>query len=292
MAIDVVEIYAGTAPELLLSDAGIDSDFVQVKDVQGLDPVKADISTQALASTDGEQFTGGHLPNRNIVLTLRPNPDWVTHTYDSLREIVYKYFIPKALVNLIFHVGPDNTMIEIFGYVENITDNHFSKEPEYIVSIICPDPFFTAQDPVEYSGSNILPEDFDTGKTIVTVNGNVPIGFFTKITWVDGDLPSILYIQVGNQVLSYFALKSGIGAEDEPGFDLGDSVLLEVDSVPLRKFVRNVNIDPATIVNKLSAIQPGSSWPVLQPGVNDFAVMSDTGTQNWTIKFFEQYGGL
>ena len=48
----------------------------------------------------------------------------------------------------------------------------------------------------------------------------------------------------------------------------------------MQKFVQNIDIGTGVITNLLSKvhIQEGSSWPILQPGENDFSVITDAGS--------------
>ena len=65
-----------------------------------------------------------------------------------------------------------------------------------------------------------------------------------------------------------------------------------VNSVPGQKYVRNVELGSGVITNLLSKVQTGSEWPTLKPGVNDFTVITDLGAQDWTLSYFERFGGL
>ena len=62
----------------------------------------------------------------------------------------------------------------------------------------------------------------------------------------------------------------------------------------MKKFVRNVNTGTGVITNLLSKvhIQEGSLWPTLQPGENEFSVITDIGIQTGTLTYFERFGGL
>ena len=39
-------------------------------------------------------------------------------------------------------------------------------------------------------------------------------------------------------------------------------------------------------------MQEGSLWPILQPGENEFSVITDQGVQDWELTYFERFGGL
>jgi hypothetical protein len=73
-----------------------------------------------------------------------------------------------------------------------------------------------------------------------------------------------------------------------------------MSSFPRSKYVQNVYTDDddgikkGSIVSLLSnlAISEGSEWPMLQPGMNTFNVLTDSGVQNWELQYYERYGGL
>jgi hypothetical protein len=71
-------------------------------------------------------------------------------------------------------------------------------------------------------------------------------------------------------------------------------MFFEMSSVPMKKYVQNVDMNTGVITNLLSKvyIQEGAYWPMLQPGENEFAVFTNTGSQDWELSFYEYFGGL
>jgi hypothetical protein len=65
-----------------------------------------------------------------------------------------------------------------------------------------------------------------------------------------------------------------------------------MNSLPRQKYVQNVDTSSGIVTNLLSKIQEGSSWPVLEPGVNEFSVITDAGLQDWELTYYERFGGL
>src|SRR5690349_11534227 len=118
------------APTLPLSvDGDAETDFLQIRNVDGLDPVKASVGTSPYGSVDGESYAGSSVPSRNIVLTIGGNPDWATWTHASLRRRLYPYFMPKRISRLDFY-SDDMDPVTISGVVEGFSFNQFSKDPE------------------------------------------------------------------------------------------------------------------------------------------------------------------
>lgn len=268
-----------SAPTLLLDPNGRpETDLIQIRNIEGLDPVKASISTSPRAYIDGVTFTGSDIPARNIVLTLHPNPDWRAWTYEKLRRLIYQYFMPKRPIRLVFTTDEVGS-VEISGVVESIDANLFSKDPEFLVSVICPDPYFTAIDPIVVTGQTIR---IGENTTVISYNGDVESGVIVKVTFTSDNPPTSIGIQLGDPSLGYFNLSASVN----------EALYFEMSSIPMQKYVQNVNIGTGVIDNLLSKVQDGSTWLVLQPGDNEFSVVTDQGNQDWELTFYERFGGL
>jgi hypothetical protein len=270
-----------SAPLLpLVVDGRPETDLIQIRNIDGLDPVKASISTTPYGSVDGASYTGSNVPSRNIVLTLHPNPDWDVWSVESLRKLIYQYFMPKLPVRLVIE-SDDIDPVEISGIVESAENNMFSKDPEIIVSIICPDPYFKAVTPIVVTGQAILAAGVPT---IVDYNGNIQAGIGVKVTWVSGPLPNFIEVKMGNADASALVAVATVDANK----------YFEMSSVPMRKFSQNINIGSGVIDNLLSQtqIEEGFHWPHLHPGENEFSVITDQGVQDWELTYFELFGGL
>ena len=268
-----------SAPTLLLdTDGSPETDLIQVTNIEGLDPVKASVNTSPFGAVDGSSYTGSSVTDRNIVLTLHPNPDWDNWTYEILRRLLYSYFMPKRPTRLVFF-SDDMPTVEISGIVESVEVNPFSKDPELVVSIICPDPYFTALNPTVVTGQSVR-----AGGAVRTIqyDGSVEAGVHVKVTFASGTAPASIGVQIGDPSLSYFNVTATVSA----------SLYFEMNSLPMQKFVQNVNLSNGVISNLLSKVQPGSSWPVLQPGENDFSVITNIGVQDWELTYYERFGGL
>lgn len=265
-----------SAPTLVLDpDGRLESDLVQIRNIEGLNPVKAAINTSPYGSVDGSSYTGSSVLSRNIVLTLNPNPDWNTWTYEKLRRLIYSYFMPKLVTRLVFY-SDDMIPVEIYGVVEDVSVNMFSKEPEIFVSIVCPDPYFTAVDPTVITGVNGEVATFD-------YNGSVEAGMVVNVSWVSGT-PTTIDIQLGDPKATYFGVEATVS----------ETMYFEMSSIPMRKYVQNVTIGSGVIENLLSNVylQEGSLWPMLEPGENEFMVVTDSGVQDYELTFYERFGGL
>jgi hypothetical protein len=270
-----------SAPTLSLSPTGRpETDLIQIRNIDGLDPVKASVSTTQYGPVDGAAYTGSNVPSRNIVLTVHPNPDWDTWSYESLRKLLYSYFMPKRPTRLVFY-SDDMDPVEIYGIVEGVSVNMFSKDPELLVSIICPDPYFTALDPTVLTGQTVRPG----GATVdVDYNGSIETGITVVVSWVSGAAPTSIGIKIGDPTLPYLTIASSVDA----------TKYFEMSSIRMLKFVENISLANGVSTNLLSKVQipEGSSWPAIQPGINKFSVITDQGVQDWELTYYERFGGL
>lgn len=265
-----------SAPTLILEEGGRpETDFLQILKITGLDPVKASVNTSPFGSIDGADYVGSSVLSRNIVLTVKPNPNWGTHTYESLRKLLYLYFMPKAPTRLVFY-SDHMTAVAIDGIVESIENDVFSKDPQFIVSIICPDPYFTALEGVVLTG---LASD---APLPVEYNGDIAAGIYVRVNFVSGTSPSSIAIQIGDASTSNFVVGTGVDANQ----------YFEMSSVPMQKFAQTVNLSSGVITSRMSSVQEGYTWPVLQPGTNLFDIVTNAGVQNWELRYSERFGGL
>ena len=271
-----------SAPTLSLSEGGRpETDLIQVRNITGLDPVKASVNTTPYGAVDGESYVGSSIPKRNIVLTLRPNPDWNDWSYEALRRLLYSYFMPKRETQLVF-LSDDMIPVEISGIVEGVEVNMFSKDPELQVSIVCPDPYFTAVDPTVVTGQALRPDAPISAYTPIEYGGTIETGIQVKVFKVSG--PDTSHVGVAIDEWPYLGVTTTVDA----------TKYFEMSSMPMRKYVQTVELGTGIITNLLNAvsIEGGSDWPIFQPGENNFAVITTQGVQDWELTYFERFGGL
>lgn len=263
---------------LPLSEGGRpDTDLIQIRSITGLEPVKVDVNTSPYGSVDGESYTGTSVPKRNIVITLGLNPDWDVWTMAKLRRLLYSYFMPKLAVRLVFE-SDDLPPVEISGRIESCEPTLFSKDVEIQISIICPDPYFTAIDPTVITGVS----SDGSSPTEIDYAGSIETGFNVEVSEAELPVPAIIGIQVGDPLTSYFRVDASVTA----------SKYLVMNSIPGKKYIRNVEQGTGIITNLLSWVEDGYTWPLLQPGVNEFSVITNAGIQDWQLTYFERFGGL
>lgn len=127
--------------------------------IDGLGPVKANVSTSKLASHDGSVFNSARLDERDINMTLElmpvPSKDEIS-TVEKVRHLVYKYFPIKRPVRVEFET--DTRSVYVNGIVDDDQPNIFSEKERMTISIRCPDPWFYSVKETNTTFSGIVPK--------------------------------------------------------------------------------------------------------------------------------------
>lgn len=278
MALGTVEVYTSQPSVDTLDLRSLpELDILKVVRIDGLEPVKISVNTTSLASAPGEDEIGTTVPSRNIVLYLRGEPDYSPWTPYTLRQLILSYFASENKVRLVFSRSDDSDdNVEIFGTVESCDADSFIEDIDYVISIICTDPYFTAVIPTVVNGSSSTAP----GSDVVTYEGNVRVGFFLTVSKNSNDA-TFVNIKTGAYD-SYFTVVT----------DINDSKRFEMDSRSKKKMLRQVDVDTATAVTALGGLQDGYTWPILENGDNPFSVITDTGGQDYQITYYARFSGL
>ena len=108
-----------------------------IKNITGLGPPKAAVTTSGEVYRDGSTLQIAKLSNRNIVIDMIFLPSL---TIEETRLKSYKFFMPKKKIEFI--VETDHRLLKTTGVIETNEPNIFSKEEGNQISIICTDPYF------------------------------------------------------------------------------------------------------------------------------------------------------
>jgi phage-related protein len=275
--VDVYTSRPGATALPLAARPELDTFYVANGENHGLDPVKITVDTVSLGSIEGEMHIGDTVPSRNIVLTLRPNTNYINWTSEQFRRFLAEYFTPKSIVRLVFTTDEIPDPVEISGIVEAMSNNPFSDTLEFQISIICPDPYFKSTVQYAVSGST------NGGLATIENPGDVAGGFFIRVQSLGTDSSDFVQMEMGDPAFNQFRIN------DMP---INSGTSLEVSSERLNKFVHEVTAADATFANVFVRVERTSEFLVLEPGTNSFAITTDTGGQNWEIVWYPRYDGL
>lgn len=279
-----MEVFSASpsAPVLPLGGFMPNDDPVQIKNIDGLGPVKAEITSTPYATGRGELPQGSSVGKRNIVLTLGFNPDWEQQqTMSSLRQILYRYLMPQAWTKLRFF-SQELPTVDIEGIVESFEPNIFSQDPEVQVSILCHKPDFVESDVTILSG---LVDD-GTIETVFDYIGTTPTGFELRVDKTEanpaytGDLEIVVKSPVKPQTFEVASVT------------IDAAKYFKLSTVRNAKRVQSISVVGGVATNLLSSMSDISVWPQLEPGENVLSVGALENGQAWTLAYFNRFGGL
>jgi len=270
-----------SAPELPLGGFMPNDDTVQIRSIDGLGPVKAEITSTNLAAGRGEVPQGSSTGKRNIVMNLGLNPDWRVQTLTALRQRLYAYFMPEEWCKLRFF-SDEMPTVDIEGVVESVEPNIFSQDPEIQISVICFRPDFIEADTTVYFGT------VDDGTTELEFDyiGTVTTGFELRIDRTPanpsytGDITIITKSPTDPQEFT------------AQGVTIDTTKYFKMSSVPGAKRVQTVDLLDGDITNILSKMTDESVWPQLKYGKNYVTVAGAEAGQAWSLAYFNRFGGL
>jgi hypothetical protein len=256
-------------------------DPVQILDIDGLGPVTAALSSVPFATGRGELYQGASIPKRNIVLTLGLNPSWQDQTMSSLRQLLYKYFLPGFWSKLRFF-SDYLPMVSINGVVESFDPNMFAKDPEVQISMLCPKPDFIEPDQILMTGV----VDDGTDETVINYTGSVPTGFEMRIESSD-----LVTTYEGDFIISnkYLDNTERFQILSVP---VNEDVRFFLNTIRTERRVETQFVDADNSLNLLGKMATNSIWLELGLGENLISVEAEVSGLNWALAYFNRYVGL
>lgn len=247
--------------------------------VEGLNPPQATINSAVNVTTDGSTVNSTKVENRNIVIYMTINGD-----VEANRINLYKYFPVKKEITLYF--SHETRDVYIKGYVELLECDLFAQRQTAQVSIICPQPYFSA---VDY---------------FVTTFSDISSLFTFPFSIASGGIElSAITTNIRKTILNTGDTESGIIIELYARGDVVNPIIYDVDgrvhfklNFTLRSgdtVVINTNVGEKSVTlirngistNAMGYMTPDSSWFTLGAGDNIFTYDADSGNSNLQITF-------
>lgn len=280
------------------------SSGINVKNITGITPVGGEVYITPFASIDGGVFAGSRVPSRNIVLTLgmMNNPE----NAEPSRMKLYNYFRIKDSVTLIFYT--ESRILQVFGYVDDVDVDIFSKEEIATVSITCVDPWFHSETNNAIAFSGTMPSfefpfsneslvdpllEFGTisidTRTDIMYEGDIQTGFELRITFLSNDFHNIyFYNMITKERMTIFT--DQITNITGNALSSGDELYISTVSGDRHAYLLRNGI----FTNVIAAIDKNATWFQLTKGGNVFAFSSDRGVENimMNITYRDAYAGI
>lgn len=256
-----------------------------VADIDGLDPVDAVLVSSTFAGKDGSQYQSSQRGNRNLLIKLDLEPDYISTSVQDLRNSLYNYFMPKSEVRLRFF-NDSGLEVDIWGRVENFNSKLFTDTPTASISLLCFDPDFIDPTPVDISGTSTASSESEDGTTEILYPGTVETGveFTLNVDRTIGEF-TIYHTTPGSPAAKTFDFAAPLVAGD----------ILRISSITGAKGITLTR--SGTESSLLRGKSPQSPWLELEPGENSIRVYvageyDDEDGVPFTISFATRYGGL
>lgn len=269
-----VEVRTATGGLLVLPMDDISAGYA-IRDIGGLDPVKATLVSSSFANLDGAQYHSSRREPRNIRITLDLEPDYITTFVQDLRKNLYAFFMPKSQVELRFYVD-DDFVANISGRVESFETPLFTREPQVVISLMCYDPDFIELETTTVEGDTVD----DSTEFLITYNGSVETGI-KFVLEVDRELTefTIYHRPADDQVRTL-----------EFAASLMENDILTITTTPGSKSV--ILNRSSSLSSLLYGMSPQSNWIELLPGDNYFRVFAEGDPVPFSIEYATRHGGL
>lgn len=250
------------------------SEGIFVKEIDGLDPVKAILVSSSFATVDGAQYQSSRRETRDITMKFGMELGYGLDIR-GIRQRLYSFFMPKTNVRLSFFVeGVDP--VDIYGRIEVMESPLFTQEPEAFITLRCFDPDFFDPTPTIISQSTVT----GTTEFLVQYDGTVETGIELVMT-TPRDLSALdIFHRAPDGTLRSLEFEAALLANDK----------LTISTVTGAKGATRTRAGSDTSV--LYGISPYSYWINLFPGANYLRVVATGTAIPFTIEYTTKYGGL
>ena len=250
-----------------------------VTNVQGLTPPTATINSSVVALQDGETYNSARVNTRNIVISVKPQPD-----VEKNRISLYDVAKTKHWCKIYFKSDTRDVYIE--GYIESVDSSLFEMSQEMQISILCHQPYFVAMETIitemsktldlfefpfaiEKEGIEISRIEDDLVKTIIN-NGDVETGVVVEMLASGSVINPTIY---NAETRGRFGLNIAL--------QMGDKVTINTasgsKSVILTRYGEERNI--------INSIAQNPEWFKLLPGENSFTYFCESGEEFLSIRY-------
>ena len=292
--------YVGDSIKLILREPE-KSGFL-IKKISGLGPVKANINTTEMSTSDGSRFGSARMNQRNIVMDIMFVNSVKHESIEDLRQKSYKYFPLKKDVELV--IETDNRIVKTVGYVESNEPDIFSKQEGAQISIICPDPylysagedgdnvtdFYSIEPMFEFPFSNesltdpllVFSEIHTVTEGVVVYKGDIEIGITIEIHAIDTASNISIHNMITREVMRIDTDK--LAALTGHGLKTSDDIIITTS-----KGNKTITLVRDGIShNILNCLDKNTNWFTLSKGDNVFAFTADEGITNLQFKIINK----
>jgi hypothetical protein len=250
------------------------SEGIYIKEIEGLDPVKATLVSSSFSTVDGAQYQSSRRETRNIIMKLGMELGYGLGIRD-LRAKLYAFFMPKSSVRLSFQIE-GLAPLEIVGRVESMESALFTQEPEAFISVVCFDPDF--YDPIPQIISSVTVSN--SAETAIDYEGTVETGIRIGLFLTRAQSSMDVYHRAPDGTLRTLEFDAALLTNDQ--------LLISTVTGDKKAILTRAGSDSSL----LYGISPFSYWINLFPGRNYLRIVSTGTAIPYSIEYTTKYGGL
>lgn len=250
------------------------------KAVIGLDASEIVPKFYGFGLVNKERFYEYTLRPREIVIRIVLNPNYeINEQYSDLRDELYRRISSSrsTSIKMVLKNGA-SSMAQIFGNIIKFEVPHFSKVPELQLTIRCEDPIFRAITHVEMDHTDLGPrQPFEIVDAISTCPHGVSFDALLM-----APKPSFTFQDKETDPNWKFEVAPN------GGFLTGDMLCISSESANKYVYIEREGVKTHIV----DFVTPGSLWPVIYPGYNEF-YSNYTGQLEWEyLKYRPAFWGV
>ena len=257
-----------------------------VRNITGLDAEAIVHKFYGFSAKTISKYYDFRLLPRDIVMKIALNPHFrLDETYSDIRDKLYRAISSArtGLVTIYFNaIG--TSVAQITGFISKFEVSHFEAVPEVTMTIHCDDPVFRSINPVIYKNEDVtrMVRALDPNPIIIAdSDSTAPHGFALQVTFSAATPQFTVQDTYTNPEWRFQVIPSG-------GFLTGDILYFSSEFNDKYLYI----IRGGVTTHLMDRIQPGSIWPVIFPGANEFQFM-ELANFTWNeLKFLSAYWGV
>lgn len=264
----------------------------QILSITGLNPPSAQINTTTIVGLDGAVFNSSKLQARNLVLTIKINGN-----VEQNRLLLYSYFKTKDWCK--FYYTNESLDVSIEGYVESVECDLFTNNELAQISILCPYPYFKSLSEILTDSSKSIPQFYfpfsiNIGEPVIisSLDDSSGIAVYNNSETETGVTVQINILESCNSI-EIKNITTGDDFEINFSFLANDTIIINTN-----KGQKSIKLIRAGVItNIFAALQQGSVFFQLAPGVNNFEYLVDNSAANndeitITFRYYNIYRGV
>ena len=278
----IIENESGESIDLMREDNMI------CVDIEGASGSTATINETKNANIDGSTINSERIDSRPITLTVRIFGD-----YGNCRTKLYHYAVIKKNVKLTLINDVRSVYVE--GKVKSIDGDPFTERQQMVITILCPDSFFSEIIAIEKEFSNII--DMFVFPFEIEEAG-IPFGVITDIKQSEvvnvGETDSGLefVIKANDEVINPKIINMLTGEYIKLNYTMIPNEIIKIGTINKKKYV--ISIIDNVKTNIINSFDLSSTWLKARVGNNNFTYVADEGEEHIEAfsRFQNKYSGI